>query len=183
MKTLILLLTVFCTCLGVKAQESTTDYIYSEDGFEVKKVITYFTDQGEKYKHISKGLYSKDGKIFVAAMDKGIYEFYILDGCETICSGAFQALSDATVYIPSSIKYIAPDAINSPYKTPVNRFGGIKDGCTEECVSDAVNSPTADQNATEVARYNIRGIRLSEPANGVNIIHMSDGSAEKVLVK
>ena len=37
MKKLILLLTVFFTFLGVKAQEATTDYIYSSDGFEVKE--------------------------------------------------------------------------------------------------------------------------------------------------
>jgi hypothetical protein len=36
---------------------------------------------------------------------------------------------------------------------------------------------------TEVARYNIQGVRLKSPTDGVNIVKMSDGTAEKVLVK
>ena len=186
MKKLILLLTVFFTCLGVKAQEATTDYIYSSDGFEVKKgVITIHCGKGDETV-TSSGLYSKDGKILVAAIS-GVDTFYDLDGCETICSGAFQAQTHLTVYIPSSVKYIAPDAIisRSAYsnQTVTNKFGGIQDGCIEAPASGAVNAPSSDPNATEVARYNIQGVRLSEPTDGVNIVQMSDGTAQKVLVK
>ena len=191
MKKLILLLTVFFTCLGVKAQVATTDYIYSSDGFVVKTSV--FTASDDTYK--STGLYSKDGKVLVSAIS--IYHrspysderFYVLDGCETIASGAFQGVYNYEVYIPSSVTNIAPDAIVSKVLCTgggshyFNRFGGIQDGVREENGSGAVNAPAADPNATEVARYNIQGVRLSEPTNGVNLVQMSDGTAEKVLVR
>lgn len=186
MKKIILLLTVFFTCLSVNAQEATTDYIYSSDGFEVKTGVTYYGQQIHK----SIGLYSKDGKVFVAAITSSGSDFYIIDGCETICSGAFQSYSRSTVYFPSTVKNIAPDAITSKViiggnvtHTIYNKFGGIKDGVREQNSSDAAYAPLADPNATEVARYNIQGIRINEPAEGINIVHMSDGTSEKVLVK
>ncbi len=37
--------------------------------------------------------------------------------------------------------------------------------------------------AVEVARFDIQGRRLSQPAQGINIVRYSDGSAKKVLVK
>ena len=189
MKKLILLLTVFFTCLRVKAQVATTDYIYSSDGFVVKTSV--FTASDYNYPFKSTGLYSKDGKVLVSAISTDYNRFYVLDGCETIASGAFQGVYDCRVYIPSSVTNIAPDAIVSKvlchggsqtYKF-YNRFGGIQDGVREENGSGAVNAPAADPNATEVARYNIQGVRLSEPTNGVNLVQMSDGTAEKVLVR
>lgn len=194
MKKLILLLTVFFTCLGVKAQVATTDYIYSSDGFVVKTSV--FTASDNNYTYKCTGLYSKDGKVLVSAISADYYSsydyrFYVLDGCETIASGAFQGVYDCRVYIPSSVTNIAPDAIVSKvlchggsqtYKF-YNRFGGIQDGVREENGSGAINAPAADPNATEVARYNVQGVRLSEPTNGVNIVQMSDGIAEKVLVR
>ncbi|MDE6267156.1 MAG: hypothetical protein K2M07_07395 [Muribaculaceae bacterium] len=180
MKKLILLLTVFFTCLCVKAQETTTDYIYSSDGFEVKTGVY----NGVEYT----GLYSKDGKTFVSAI-KPSYEnnFYIIDGCETIASGAFQYAYGINVYFPSTVKSIAPDALTTRVmlsgNSKRNFWGGIKDGVREQSGSGAVNAPTADPNATEVARYNVQGVRLSEPSDGVNIVQMSDGTAQKVLVR
>ena len=179
---------VFFICLGVKAQEATTDYIYSSDGFVVKKGVINLVDAfGQPEKYTSTGLYTKDGKTLVAAITNSpnYYRFYVIDGCETICSGAFQKFTSLTVYIPSSVRSIAPDAINSRLtsgQTP-NGYGGIQDGVREESGSGAVNAPVTDPNATEVARYNVQGVRLSEPTNGVNIVQMSDGSAEKVLVR
>lgn len=197
MKKLILLLTVFFTCLGVKAQEATTDYIYSSDGFEVKEgyLSLNFTYGEVEYK--CRGLYSKDGKVLVSAMysqskgNSGYFnssnEFYVIDGCEVIASGAFQGKTSTTVYIPSSVKYIAPDAIISRTaysgQSMTNSFGGIQDGCREQSGSGAANAPVADPNATEVARYNVQGVRLPEPANGINIVQYSDGTATKELVK
>ena len=190
MKKLILLLTVFFACLGVKAQEATTDYIYSSDGFVVKKGEITLDVYGQSQKYTSTGLYTKDGKALVAAITYSPYnhnEFYVIDGCETICSGAFQNFTSLTVYIPSSVRSIAPDAIisRSTYsgQTLTNGYGGIQDGVREVGGSEAVNAPAADPDATEVARYNVQGIRLSEPTNGVNIVQMSDGTAEKVLVR
>lgn len=184
MKKLIIILTVFFTCLGVKAQDSTTDYIYSSDGFEVKKA-TFITSSGNE--RTCYGLYTKDGKTLVSAMENPNY-FYVIDGCEVICSGAFQGVWGCYVYIPSSVKYIAPDAITArvgyggTYEK-YNRFGGIQDGVREDSNSGAAYAPTADPNAVEVARYNIQGIKLNEPTEGINIVQMSDGTAEKVLVK
>lgn len=199
MKKLILLLTVFFTCLGVKAQEATTDYIYSSDGFVVKEgVISVGENNGSPSIYKSRGLYSKDGKVLVAALYAWVQwgedsdthvanVFNIIDGCETIASGAFQHFTNLIVFIPSSVRSIAPDAIisRSTYsgQTLTNRYGGIRDGVIEVGGSGAVNAPAADPNATEVARYNIQGVRLSEPTDGVNIVQMSDGTAQKVLVK
>lgn len=201
MKQLILLMAVLLTCLGGKAQEATTDYIYSSDGFEVKE--GYFTsnetfNDGDYSIYKSKGLYSKDGKVLVAALSSysrwstnnnfsSSNTFYVIDGCEVIASGAFQGKTSTTVYIPSSVKYIAPDAIISRTaysgQTMTNSFGGIQDGCREQSGSGTANAPVADPNATEVARYNVQGVRLTEPANGINIVQYSDGTATKELVK
>ena len=35
----------------------------------------------------------------------------------------------------------------------------------------------------ETARFNIQGKRLAKPEPGLNIIHMSDGSVKKIMVK
>lgn len=192
MKKLILLLTVFFTCLGVKAQEATTDYIYSSDGFVIKNGVITLDDDGQQITYESRGLYTNDGKVLVSAISSKFKNFYVIDGCETIASNAFQALTDLCIYIPSSVKNIAPDAIisritysggGSATSSHSNRFYGIQNGVKEEGGSGAVNAPAADHNATEVARYNIQGGRLSEPTDGVNIVQMSDGTAQKVLVK
>ena len=45
-----------------------------------------------------------------------------------------------------------------------------------------VEDVTIDDNAVEVERYNINGVKLSAPQVGVNIIKMSDGSVKKVVV-
>lgn len=42
---------------------------------------------------------------------------------------------------------------------------------------------TANANATEVARYNIKGQRLTDAEKGINIIKYSDGTVRKVMVK
>lgn len=187
MKKLILLLAAFFICIVGKAQESTTDYIYSSDGFEVKVgVIERMGDYNTPYASKSKGLYSKDGRILVSCISPDKYRFYVIDGCEIICSGAFQGFNSCVVYIPSSVKYIAPDALITYISASgggyTNRFGGIQDGCMEEG-ANSIYSPVADKNTTEVARYNMQGIKLNEPASGINIIRQSDGTTEKVLVK
>ena len=42
---------------------------------------------------------------------------------------------------------------------------------------------STDNNATETTRYDLYGRRLSQPAQGVNIVKMSDGSVRKEVVK
>ena len=46
-----------------------------------------------------------------------------------------------------------------------------------------IESAGATATATETARYDLRGHRLSSPQRGVNIIRMSDGSVRKVWVR
>ena len=41
----------------------------------------------------------------------------------------------------------------------------------------------ADNNAVEVARYDIHGRLITEPTKGVNIIKYSDGTTRKEIVK
>ncbi len=45
-----------------------------------------------------------------------------------------------------------------------------------------VEDVTVNDNAVEVERYNINGVKLSAPQVGVNIVKMSDGSVKKVVV-
>ena len=40
-----------------------------------------------------------------------------------------------------------------------------------------------DNNAIEVARYDIHGRLLSKPTEGINIVRMSDGTTRKVTIK
>ena len=46
-----------------------------------------------------------------------------------------------------------------------------------------IESVEADNNAVEVARYDIHGRLLSEPAPGINIVKYSDGTTRKEIVK
>ncbi len=39
------------------------------------------------------------------------------------------------------------------------------------------------EGALPVAYYDLKGIRLTEPVKGINIVKMSDGSARKLIVK
>ncbi len=79
-----------------------------------------------------------------------------------------------SVIIPSSVKYIAVDAFIYPFV----RFFSSDNQSTSirENVDEAVN-------AKEVARYNLKGIKISTPESGINIVQMSDRTAHKELVK
>ena len=50
-------------------------------------------------------------------------------------------------------------------------------------VIDGVERMKSDRDVTEVARYNLHGIRISAPQKGINIIRMSDGTTRKVMIK
>lgn len=200
MKKILVIIAILFSFIGVQAQESTTDYIYSADGFAVK--TGYITFDGREYR--STGLYSKDGKVLVSAMyaesqignswyDSG--PFFVIDGCETIASCAFQSQS-ARVYIPSTVKTIAPDALishrNYHYARPIateysytcyNHFAGIVNGCKAQGNSYVAPNHSDDPEATEVGRYSIDGLRLAEPTPGINIVQYSNGTADKVLIK
>lgn len=188
MKKIFFIIAMLCACLVLNAQENTTEYIYCSDGFEIKEGIITVDFLSQQRTYSSTGLYSADGKVLVAAItNNGFARFYVLDGCETICSGAFQGMTSTSVYIPSSVKYIAPDALVSiaAYGNPqsLNRFAGIQDGCTEDRSSTATRSLQTDPNATEVSRYNLQGMKLDSPESGINILQKSDGTTEKIMVR
>ena len=185
MKQIVFLVSLFFACGVLKAQQTAADYIYSGDGFEVKTAvkISHFNN-GEEYQEENVGLYSKDGKVLVAAISCYYDEFYVLDGCETISSGAFQSFENTKVFIPSSVINIAPDAIKTLSGSgKANRYGGIVDGVKEKVVQSAASVVRSDETVTEVARYNLHGVRLSRPADGVNLVQMSDGTTSKQLVR
>ena len=48
---------------------------------------------------------------------------------------------------------------------------------------DGVEGIKADNNAVEVARYDIHGRLLSEPSHGINIVKYSDGTTRKEIIK
>ena len=50
-------------------------------------------------------------------------------------------------------------------------------------IETGVEGVAVDNDATEVARYNLNGARLTAPQRGINVVRMSDGSTKKVLVK
>ena len=50
-------------------------------------------------------------------------------------------------------------------------------------VFTSVEGIEADNNAVEVARYDIHGRLLSEPTLGINIVKYSDGTTRKEIVK
>lgn len=84
-----------------------------------------------------------------------------------------QYLNTITVYVPkgSLAAYLSADGWRN--------FFNIKEMDT----STGVNNIQIADNVVEVARYSIDGKRLSAPQKGINIVEMSDGSRQKVLVK
>mgnify|MGYP000361043773 CR=1 FL=1 len=49
--------------------------------------------------------------------------------------------------------------------------------------STGIEDVTTGTEATVVARYTVNGVQVSAPVKGVNILKMSDGTTQKVLVK
>lgn len=49
--------------------------------------------------------------------------------------------------------------------------------------TSGINGVSSKNNATEVSRYTIDGVKLSAPQKDLNIVKMSDGSTVKVMVK
>ncbi len=81
----------------------------------------------------------------------------------------YVGLTDCTLVVPT-------DCENTYKSADVwNGFGNIVD-------PSGVEDVTVDDNAVEVERYNVNGVKLSAPQVGVNIVKMSDGSVKKVVV-
>lgn len=59
---------------------------------------------------------------------------------------------------------------------------GLSARCTIDAIA-GIEGVEVDNNKMEVARYDIHGRKLNEPAKGINIVKMSDGSTRKEIVK
>ena len=82
-------------------------------------------------------------------------------------------MESATLHVPAS-------AIDDYRNTaPWNRFGTIVALTDEE---DSIKSATAVV-SNDGINYDINGLRRTAPQRGLNIIHMSDGTIRKVMVK
>ncbi len=64
-----------------------------------------------------------------------------------------------------------------------NDGSGASASCVVTVGVGGIEGVEVDDNAIEVARYDIHGRLLSEPARGINIIKMSDGTTSKEIVK
>ena len=64
-----------------------------------------------------------------------------------------------------------------------NDGSGASASCVVTVGVGGIEGVETDDNAVEVARYDIHGRLLSEPARGINIIKMSDSTTRKEIVK
>ena len=83
---------------------------------------------------------------------------------------AFEGAYSATLFVPEDSYNVYANA------NEWSKFAAIKGIAGVEGIE-------IDKNAIEVARYDIHGRLISEPAYGINIIKMSDGTMQKVIVK
>jgi len=59
----------------------------------------------------------------------------------------------------------------------------FKTGTAGQEVIDGIEGTEDADILTEVARYDLNGRKISSPQKGINIIHLSDGTVKKVMVK
>ena len=88
----------------------------------------------------------------------------------TCGENVFKIPSKCTLYVSS---YLDGDLYKG--KDPWKDFKAIDS-------SSGIDGVTADDNAIEVERYNVNGVRLSAPQKGINIIKMSNGTVKKAVV-
>lgn len=184
MKKFFLFVVCCFTALCSFGQSQITDkgLIYSEGGFKIIKV-------GEQNIGYSTGLYSNDGKVLVMMLKNDCNDgLLIAYGTEVIAKNAFRAFSLGwTVRIPSTVKYIDPGAFSGMKDGSTCEYGMyIDDIKTKQIMADdaaAVSKVNVDENAKEVARFNLQGQKLSKPDKGINIVQLANHAAKKVLVK
>ena len=173
------------------SQTEITDkgYFYSPNGFVCKNGNLYTSDMKTMIRrgYSTNDSFNDNEDKFVGSYWNLSQSLIIPSGCEIIPSNIIYQPSGQTmagrtgahsmgydVYIPSSVKYIALDAFMSPF---VRFFSSDSQSTSiRENVDEAVN-------AKEVARYNLKGIKISTPESGINIVQMSDRTAHKELVK
>lgn len=125
------------------------------------------------------------------AAPHGVKEFDISFG-ENSSSSLWNATSGTTTYstdfewlpAPPGEHYVtflysdyATDELVMPQPQSLAK---IKVTLTDNSGMEAV---ATDETAVETARYNTLGIRIGHPAEGINIVHYSDGTIRKVMVK
>lgn len=191
MKSLLLSLLFVLFTANSFAQEKTSDYIYSSDGFEVltaEHVVEGFGNE----KYFCTGLYTKDRKVLVSACSSysnygsSVQTFYVPYGTEVIASRAFQKFNGGSIYIPSTVKYIAPDALTcnvygGTNPTYPNIIYGISDDCTISNPSKVKEVIIDNGNPEEVGRYNVNGMRIGENEEGIQIIQYNNGTSKKII--
>lgn len=82
----------------------------------------------------------------------------------------FDGSYSATLIVPEGTKMAYASADEWCKFTNIQEIAGVE-------------GIAVDNNATEIACYDIHGRKLNEPAKGINIVKMSDGSTYKELVK
>ena len=131
---------------------------------------------------------------------------WAFSGCSSLETFAFgasmktigeEAFSDCTALVKLHSKAKTPPACGNQALDDINKWT-CELYVPEASISDyqaadqwkefffivtGVESVKADNNAVEVARYDIHGRLLSEPTKGINIIKYSDGSTRKEIVK
>lgn len=193
MKKLLSIIAICIFTIGAMAQpEIRNGFYYSPQGF---KVYVGNANNSRIYHRDFdySGLYSADGRTLIKASEgfsnNGIWYFCVINGTEAIGSYAFSNFCRSgdedsyrriVIYIPSSVKYIAPDAFNSLNEDVIVEIAGIYDDCINITESHAptMSSP---QEKEEIARYNIQGMKVDEDTEGVQIIQYNNGTSKKVL--
>ena len=105
----------------------------------------------------------------------GVYEAGIVPaGAFFISDNTFYQAADNTNTIKAFRAYIQPKSASANARTLSYRVDG------EE---DATGIDNAVEEVTVVAIYTLGGVRISEMQEGVNILHMSDGTTMKVIIK
>ena len=92
-----------------------------------------------------------------------------VDGAEEV---AFFLVKDDNVICNANRAYLTVANANG---VEAFHFAGEK--------TDGISNAALNGNATEVARYNAAGLRISAPVKGVNIVKFSDGRVVKQMVK
>lgn len=137
------------------------DYMF--EGLEsIKEVVL-----GESVTSIGEGAFFGCG---------GLTDFYCyVESVPQIDTEVFNdtPIASATLHVPAeSLEQYKATA-------PWSGFGSIVP-LTDE---DAIEDIKASKATTEIARYDIQGRKISTPQKGINIIHYSDGTTKRVMVK
>lgn len=185
MKKMSLLAIMMLFCLSMSSQNVENGVITSEGGY----AMLSSSIQGKYYTYETTGLYSSDGKTLVAVLyfDDPAY-LSVLPQTEEIAPNALRTLSGDSnfrICIPTNVKRLYPTS----FITSKGNFGQmaiviVTDDVQESATSvKSVHEDDDSSSLKEVGRYNIQGLLVDEPVQGVNIIQMSDSSTRKVLVR